>query len=78
MADVGVGGGVSNMFAWVFRVIGDSVEADRLVAAADLWTAGEGSMEVWRDSFGLLGATDLVDGMTDSIASATCFRSSDV
>ena len=35
-------------------------------------------MEVWRDSFGLFGAADLVDGMTDSIASATCFRSSDV
>lgn len=35
-------------------------------------------MEVWSDSFGLLGAADLVDGMTDSIAPATCFRSSDV
>ena len=36
MADVGVGGGASNTFAWVFCIIGDSVEADRLVAAADL------------------------------------------
>lgn len=36
MADVGVGGGASNTFAWVDRITGDSVEAERLVAAADL------------------------------------------
>ena len=36
-------------------------------------------MEVWRDSFGLLGAAGLADGITDSIAPATtCLRSSDM
>lgn len=35
-------------------------------------------MEVWRDSFGRLDAAGLVDGMTDSIAPATCFRRSDL
>ena len=36
MADVGVGGGASNTSAWVFRITGYSVQAERLVAAADL------------------------------------------
>lgn len=48
------------------------------MTAADLEIDGEANVEVWRDSLGLLGAAGLVDGMTDSIAPATCFRSSDV
>ena len=78
MADVGVGGGTSKSLAWVFRRVGDSVEAEILMTAADLEIDGEANVEVWRDSLGLLGAAGLVDGMTDSIAPATCFRSSDV
>lgn len=64
MADVGVGGGASKTFAWVFRNVGGSVEAERLMNAADLGTAGEDNVEVWRDSLGLLGAAGLVGGMT--------------
>ena len=36
MADVGVGGGASKSFAWVLRIVGESVEAERPVTAADL------------------------------------------
>ena len=78
MADVGVGGGASKSLAWMFRILGESVEKERPVTAADFWSAGEGNVEVWRDSFGLLGAAGLADGMTDSIAPATCLRSSEV
>lgn len=35
MADVGVGGGASRSFAWVFLVVGELVEAERPVTAAD-------------------------------------------
>ena len=77
MADVGVGGGASKALAWVFRFVGDSVEAEMPMTVADLGSAGGANVEVWRDSFGLLGAAGLVDGMTDNIAPAT-FRSSDV
>lgn len=78
MADVGVGGGASNALAWVLRFVGDSAEADMLMTAADLGCTGEANAEVWRDSLGRLGTAGLVDGMTDNIAPATCFRSSDV
>lgn len=36
MADVGVGGGASKVLAWGLRIVEDVVEAERLVAAADL------------------------------------------
>ena len=79
MVDVGVGGGASKTLACVPRILGDSAEAERSVIAADLWTAGEDNVDVWRDSFGLLGAAGLDDGMADSIAPATtCLRSSDM
>ena len=63
--DIGVGGGASKTV--VLRMEGDSPA-----------TAGEDNLEVWRESFGLLGATGLDDGITDSIAPATCLRSSDM
>ena len=78
MADVGVGGGASKSSAWMLRIVGEWVEAERGATAADVGTAGEGNIEVWRDSFGLLGAAGLADGIIDSIAPATCFRISDV
>ena len=78
MADVGVGGGASKTLACVFRTVGDSVEVEGSVTTVDLWTAGEDNVEVWRDSLGLLGAAGLDDGMADSIAPATCRRSSDI
>ena len=53
------------------------MEVERSETAVDLWTSGGDNVEVWRDSFGLLGAAGLEDGMTDSIASATCLRNSD-
>lgn len=36
MADVGVGGRASKMFALMMRIVGDSVEAERLATGADL------------------------------------------
>jgi len=46
-ADEGVGGGGSNLFAWVFRIVGECVaEAGRLRDAPGLCATGEGVMEV--------------------------------
>ena len=78
MADVGVGGGASKTLACVFWIVRDSVDSEGLVIAADLCIAGKDNAEVWRDSLGLLGAAGRDDGMTDSIAPATCLRSSDM
>lgn len=75
MADVGVGGGASKAFTWAFRNMGDSVHADRPRFPPSLGLACCEEMEVCRDSFGLLGGGGLVD--TESIAPATCFRSSE-
>ena len=78
MADVGVGGRASKMFALVIRIVGDSVEAERPAIGAEFRTAGTGNVEVWRDNLGLLGTAGLIDGVTDSNVPATCFRSSEV
>jgi hypothetical protein len=68
MAEDGVGGGPSNEFALVLRSVGDSV----------VDVARVGAIEVCRDSFGLFGADGVVDGITDSMAPASCRLSSNV
>lgn len=75
-AEDGVGGGASKTFACVFQVVGDSVEMSR--EAPSLFVGADGGIAVCNESFGLVSAGGLVDGIMDNIASATCFRSSDV
>jgi len=70
-AEDGVGGGASKVFARVFRVVGESVEILR--DAASLFVGGDGGIAVCSESFGLLGAGGLFDGIMDNIAPATCF-----
>ena len=76
IAEDGVGGGGSKVFACVFRVVGESV--DRLRVPPRNCAGSDCGIDVWRESLGLLGAGGLVGGITDSIAPATCFLSSDV
>ena len=68
MAEDGVGGGPSNEFALVLRTVGDSV----------VDVARFGAIEVCSDSFGLFGVDGVVDGITDSMAPASCLLNSNV
>jgi len=81
MADVGVGGGASDVlsFAWVLRVVEESIVMTSGGLPFPPPSADDGGRElVWRDSFGRFGVGGLVDGITESIAPATFFRSSAV
>lgn len=78
MAEERVAGGASKALAWVLRMVGDSVEVERLRVEASLCVGGDGGIAVWSESFGRFSAEGLVDGITDSIAPVACFRSSEV
>lgn len=75
-ADDGVGGGMSKVFAYVFRVVGESVEMLR--DAPSLFVGGDGGIAVFRESFGLLGAIDFACGIIDNMAPTTWVRMSDL
>ncbi len=70
------GGGASKVFTCVFQAVGESVEISRDEPSP--FGGGDSGMAVCKESFGLLGGGGLVDGITDNMAPATCFRNSDM
>ena len=78
IVDCGVSGGTSYVFARVLYAVGESASPTTLSLVRLFNEVRTGVSVVWRESFGLFEVGGRVGGMTESIVSATCFRSSEI
>ena len=62
----------------VLRTVGESVFPTTLRFDLLFSEVDKGGKAVWRDNFGLFGVGGRVEGITESMAPATCFRSSEL